>query len=289
MNAFSATVLTVRAVRSCQVPINDTARCKFFLWDTDAHKREAAALSENSRTENYVNPITPSKRQPSPLPPPYTSSPSRKRSHASFDADEEYGFDQTHADELENVAMKVETPCKALKTADFSTPIMRRRLPWQSEKTETLGTYGLQTPQTGPRTPNNPFAPGLATPQFENLGTPPSHQSVTPSSSAETPTPQQFKNIDQDDLVRDVFGFLQIQRVQLPPSTEMDLKTLLAQHSRAAEGYKRGREVSRKIIAAKEAKVRELTYRISTLEAELEAEKATVEFLQQEESAQSFD
>jgi hypothetical protein len=182
---------------------------------------------------------------------------------------------------------RVETPCKAVKTSEFSTPPTRRRLPWQMDKTETLGTYGLQTPQTGHRTPNNPFAPGLATPQFDPLGTPSRHQSATPSSSAETPTPQRFKNIDEDDLVRDVFGFLQIHGVQLSPTTGTDLTTLLAKHSRAAEGYKRGREVSRKIIVAKEAKVTELTYRIATLEAELEAERATVEYLQQEEDPQS--
>jgi hypothetical protein len=93
--------------------------------------------------------------------------------------------------------------------------------------------------------------------------------------------------MDEDDLVRDVFGFLQIHGVQLSPTTGTDLTTLLAKHSRAAEGYKRGREVSRKIIVAKEAKVTELTYRIATLEAELEAERATVEYLQQEEDPQS--
>jgi hypothetical protein len=87
--------------------------------------------------------------------------------------------------------------------------------------------------------------------------------------------------------VRDVFGLLQHGSVTLPSTTETELQALLAKHSRSAEGYRKGREVSRKIIVAKEAKITELTYRIGTLEAELEAEKATVEYLQDGDDLQS--
>jgi hypothetical protein len=193
------------------------------------------------------------------------------------------------ADELEHAVQRVETPCKAVKTSAFSTPTTRRRLPWQIDKPETSSAHGLQTPQTGHRTPNNSFAPGLATPQSGAPVTPSKHQTATPSSSAETPTPKRFKDIEEDELVRDVFGLFQKQNIQLPPTTGTDVKALLAKHSRSAEGYKKGREVSRKIIVAKEAKITELTYRIGTLEAELEAEKATVEYLRHRDDSQSVD
>jgi hypothetical protein len=139
---------------------------------------------------------------------------------------------------------RVETPCKAVKTSEFSTPPTRRRLPWQMDKTETLGTYGLQTPQTGHRTPNNPFAPGLATPQFDPLGTPSRHQSATPSSSAETPTPQRFKNMDEDDLVRDVFGFYK----STAYNSRLPLELILRRYWRSIRGLlKDTREVAKSV------------------------------------------
>jgi hypothetical protein len=116
--------------RSCQKQMSDESRCKFFLWDADAHKREAAALSNNSRTERHADATTtPSRRQPSP-PPPYTvqtgsSHPTHKRSRIDADLDDDYGLDQADDDfndELKHVMAEVETPSKAVKTSAFVTP-----------------------------------------------------------------------------------------------------------------------------------------------------------------------
>lgn len=104
---------------------------------------------------------------------------------------------------------------------------------------------------------------------------------MTPSSSPnETPTPARFKNVSEQDIVRDAFGVLRDANVQMSEQTRKNLTAVLSRHATIAEGVKKGRDVARASITAKTAKVTELTYRVSTLEAELEAEKAKVGHLQ---------
>lgn len=104
---------------------------------------------------------------------------------------------------------------------------------------------------------------------------------MTPSSSPnETPTPACFRSMSEHDLVQDVLSALRDSDVQLNEQTRKKLTTVLSRHATIAEGVKKGRDVARASIAAKTAKVTELTYRINTLEAELEAEKAKVSHLQ---------
>jgi hypothetical protein len=276
-------------VRTCQKQQDDKTRCSFFLWDTDAQSREAQALASNSRTEpahsgpSNPAPTTPSRRPVSP-PPPYTlerdnSGPSRKRTFSATNnvADDEYGLDETFDQELNEVMTQIETPSKAAKTSDFATPATtRRKLPWQMDQASTTNAHGLQTPQTANRT----------TDIFASRNTDREHpQTATPSSSTDTPTPSRFKNVIDDDLARDVFGLLGEAQVRLPAEKDNELKGLLSRHMKSAEGYKRGRDVIRATVKAKDAKITELTYRISTLEAELEAEKAMVKHLRWETQA----
>ncbi|KAJ4372323.1 hypothetical protein N0V83_004097 [Neocucurbitaria cava] len=292
--------------RTCQK--SEGERCGFFLWDDHAQPREAAALANNSRTEPAranlnVTPNTPSRRQPSP-PPPYTvqsesAGPSRKRTRSVSDnVNDDYGFgqaDEAFNDELNDVMAQVETPSKAAKTTNFATPAAtRRKLPWQMDKPNGTSAYGLQTPQTDRRPPTDPFASRSAA-SCGSLFTPSKRddddaaQTATPSSSFETPTPNRFHDVVADNLVQDVFGLLHEAHVQLGPQTTSDLRSMLSKHVRNAEGYKRGRDVIRTTVKAKDAKITELTYRVSTLEAELEAEKALVKHLQWEAQDESSD
>jgi hypothetical protein len=251
-------------------------------------------LSSNARTEpTHVGPDTPLKRQPSP-PPPYTvdtgaSGPSRKRNHATIDLDDEYGLGQTDDafnNELNDVLTAVETPSKAVKTSEYATPSTRRKLPWQMDQPTKGSAIGLQTPQTGERS-YDPFNPRQnATPSKLHELEDDAHQTATPSSSLETPTPNRFRNISPDDLVRDVFDLLQEGNVRLTPDTQAGLKDLLSKYAKSAEGFRRGRDVIRSTVKAKDAKITELTYRTSTLEAELEAEKAMMRHLQWEAGLQ---
>lgn len=178
----------------------------------------------------------------------------------------------------------METPSKKARVDDaFITP-KRRKLPWQ--KDPLTNTHGLQTPQTESRVNENPFvtkAPtgSLATPSKASpfdIGT---VQTLTPSSSPmETPTPSRFKNVVTDgDLVRDIFDVLRNADVRLDDQTRKDLTTVLSKHVTASEGLKKGRDVVRATVKAKDAKITELNYRVNTLEAELEAERATVAHL----------
>jgi hypothetical protein len=287
--------------RSCQKQMSDESRCKFFLWDADAHKREAAALSNNNRTERHADATTtPSRRQPSP-PPPYTvqtgsTNPTHKRSRTDTDFDDDYGLDQADDDfndELDHVMAQVDTPSKAVKTSAFATPSTRRKLPWQMDQPST-SINGLQTPQTVARTSRDPFNTRLTTSGGAHL-TPSrnvdhdhdGHEAATPSSSADTPTPSRFRNVSAEDLTRDVFSLLQNSNVRLASDTENELKSLLSRHSKSAEGLRRGRDVIRTTVKAKDAKITELTYRVNTLEAELEAEREMKKHLQWELDAQS--
>lgn len=279
--------------------MNEDGRCKFFLWDNDAHPREAAALSNNSRSEPQNAPITPSKRQKSP-PPPYTidsssAGPHRKRTRTVIDLEDDYGMDQNDDNfnnELNYVMEQAETPSKVARTSEFATPATRRKLPWQTGDASESSRTGLQTPQTDGRDPFNTRlttsgSGSRVTPLRNNELNDNFRQDFTPTSSFETPTPSRSKDAAVEDLEQDVFSLLESSNVRLGHEAERSLRSLLTTHVRNAEGYKRGRDVTRTTIKAKEAKITELTYRVSTLEAELEAEKALVKHLQWEAGSQA--
>lgn len=213
---------------------------------------------------------------------------SRKRTRAtSVDLDDEYGFgagEDLSRDDLEHVMTAVETPRKAVKTSEIRTPSTRRTLPWNQEHHDSFNISELQTPQSARTTRVDPFSSRLG----GSLLTPScpvnaAHQTATPSSSPyETPTPSRFKDVGVTDLFHDVLSLLQAANIKLSTTTESNLNGLLSKHVKAAEGLKRGRDVTRMTIKARDAKITELSYRVSTLEAELEAEKAMVRHLQWE-------
>ncbi|KAF2650156.1 hypothetical protein K491DRAFT_683239 [Lophiostoma macrostomum CBS 122681] len=280
---------------SCQKQRDDPRSCKFFLWDSDAKPREQRALQSNSRTEPNRTNATPTRpqRDISP-PPPYTveSGPSesvRKRNRALVDEDEDededdYGFDREDTEfdnELNRAVVAAETPRKAARTESHTTP--RRTLPWDTERNVAAGS--LPTPQTDQRT-KDPFSTRFSQPGGSFLTPSRFHdedaqrQTVTPASSPfDTPTPARFKDVGTekpDDIVQDVFGLLREEGVVLDTKPESSLRRLLEKHARRAEGANQGREVARRHMVAKDARITELTYKNNTLQAELEAEKATI-------------
>jgi septal ring factor EnvC (AmiA/AmiB activator) len=99
-----------------------------------------------------------------------------------------------------------------------------------------------------------------------------------------TPTPSRFKDIDvsgnESDLVRDIFAVLQEANIMLTDQAQKSLTSVLSKHATHAKSVTKGRDVLRASIKAKDAKIAEMTYRVNTLEAELEAEKAVVKHLQ---------
>jgi hypothetical protein len=184
--------------------------------------------------------------------------------------------DEAFENELDHIMNIVDTPHKTPTISEMTTPPTRRILPWNKDSKNVATFSGLQTPQTSHVIKTEP----LLTPSLPADG---AHRSARPSSSPfETPTPTRFKDVGLDDLAHDVFALLQAEQVSLGVATETSLRALLSKHQKAAEGFRRGRDVTRSSIKAKDAKITELNYRISTLEAELEAERAVVRHLQWE-------
>jgi hypothetical protein len=246
-------------------------------------------MTTTSRTEPAQTTFnTPSRPRSVPSPPSaytpqHVPQQSRKRSRAIKEEDDEFAFDgdddPDFANELSQVLEEAETPSKAARTENCTTPA-RRTLPWANK---TGSTHGLHTPQTGRR---DPFSTRFAEPGASILAPSKSkeheddmHQTFTPASSPfDTPTPSRFKHVGgigvEDDLVRDVFGLLHESNVKLSGQTENSLRGLLTRHVRKAEGFRRGQHSFKLSMNTKEAKIAELEYRISMLESGLDTEYA---------------
>ena len=287
-------------VYACQKQQGDADRCGFFLWDDDAKPREESAVLGNARSEPERKNNTPARPPPqraapahrvaSP-PPPYTieataAEASRKRSRTVVDDEDDYGLDAGDSafdDELDRARLEAETPRKIQRVESLTTP--RRKLPWGPSDGPAIG---FPTPQTERHERNDPFATRLAYPggslltpsrlqPFEEEET----HAITPSSSFGTPTPSRFRDAGapptENSLTMGVFKLLSDENIHLPTRAEAVLKNLLAKH---AEGKKRGQDLLRKQIQAKDAKITEITHRNNTLQAELEVEKSMVQLLQ---------
>ncbi|EMD94506.1 hypothetical protein COCC4DRAFT_34058 [Bipolaris maydis ATCC 48331] len=265
-----------RWFRTCNKPPRE--QCKFFLWDDDARTREDEAVANTAAI--------------------LTSGHKRKRS-VSGNLDKYHSSKAPDDHDLGEAMSHLETPGKAAKTTTFSTPATRRsNLPWDESQSSDTAVFGLQTPHTGRKAKGDPFIsrPSAAASPFPSSAA--SQESIrrvatsysTPYTSIdETPKTSRFKNSMDRDLVGDVFGLLQDSKVGLPVHTEEELRALLTRHAKRTEGFKRARDVTRLAVKAKDAKITEFTYRIGTLEAELEAEKAMVTHLQWEAQNQTSD
>ncbi|USP77271.1 hypothetical protein yc1106_04545 [Curvularia clavata] len=275
----TSSILSHLPVRTCNKPPGK--QCKFFLWDDDAPARENSAVASMAT--------------------PPTSS--RKRTHSISS-----GLDKYHSVKVkeeydpDEVFTQTEMPSKAAKVANFSTPVTNRRtLLWEAEQSSSAPIQEPHTPQTEPRTQGDfinsrasmtgasPYPSSAASQDnAHHIGTP---YSTPRTSINRTPNLSQDEGVEEQGLVNDAFDLLQKFSIRLPNQTQEELKALLTKHVKRTEGYKRGREVTRLTVKAKDAKITELTYRVSTLEAELEAEKAMVKHLQWEAQNQtsSFD
>ncbi|KAF2270452.1 hypothetical protein CC78DRAFT_611353 [Lojkania enalia] len=268
---------------SCQKQSTDESRCRFFLWDDEAKPREQRVLHSNSRSElerpRNTMPANPQRDSP----PPYTveASPSerpgkRSRTIAEQD-DDEFGMGPADSGELGPIMAAAETPRKAARIDAFTTPASRN-LPW-ARGDNSLND--VPTPQTEQHHtdlfPTKFSVPGgsLLTPSKFKHSEGSRTGALTPTSSFETPTPTRFKDVGLDGsesgLARAVFNLLHDERVDVSSETKETLSKLLSKHM---EGNKNTSDFLRKTVKAKEARITELQHRVSTLEAELEAEKA---------------
>ncbi|RAR15029.1 px domain-containing protein [Stemphylium lycopersici] len=203
---------------------------------------------------------------------PSASKHKRKR---SVDLDNKYDSSEFDEDDLNEALSQAETPCNTAKRADFITPTGKRRnFGLDMNQCSRVEARPLQTPRAKRIASGSPFS--LKTPKTNS-------NMFTPSASSDgKPISNSLKNAVVEELATDVFDLLQGSGMRLDECIERDLRALLNQHAKSAEGYRRGRDASRAQVKAKDAKIAELTFRIGTLEAELQAEKTTVENLQWE-------
>ncbi|KAF2750919.1 hypothetical protein M011DRAFT_474405 [Sporormia fimetaria CBS 119925] len=282
---------TGRWFYTCQGPQDDTTRCNSFLWDSDAKTREERALINNSRSETELADRTPSRptRTGSP-PPPYNTkesdaTPTNKRKRPIGEQLDEFGFgldDSSLDDELRALTEETPSKSKVARNQLFSTPGSRN-------PGGDSGTF--PTPHTASRPVDkqnhSKLGNSLVTPS-RNKPTLYSSQSTLPSndSPAVTPTPSRIRAPGtphaEDALFEDVFNLLKEEDVHLPPKASTALTQLLGKYVRRAEGVNKSKEVLRLRIKAEEAKNVELSHRSNTLQAELEAAKATIDHLKWE-------
>lgn len=169
------------------------------------------------------------------------------------------------------------TPKKPLRTTDaYATPSTSKR---KLSEVDDVGYPALPTPGTTGRSDKrfaNPLADMLSGGGTAGLRTPQT-----------TPTPSRFKDALSGeaaalDLSTDVVNVLQQHNVRLGDEARAPLLDLLHKNSLRVQGIIKGRDVSRLQIKAKDAKIAEQQLRITTLEAELEAERALVQHLKWE-------
>ncbi|KAF1986214.1 hypothetical protein K402DRAFT_92560 [Aulographum hederae CBS 113979] len=296
----------------CQEP----KKCGFFLWEEDARPREAAAVMSNSRTElqaygapsmNPPNPYLPRNLQSPPQqyaapssnlytaspPPPYRDldgpTPAKRPRRVveeEQDDDDTYGWSLSAQEEREmlNEVGRSVSPPPVSRQPQFVTPVKRKRSEVE------IGGFGMPTPVTDHRQGKAPEV-GMSTPHGNRLAPASSLSSSRGARSltggrspSTTPTPSRFKDaasedVELADLATDVINLLKESHTYVDDETKSSLETMLKKHSLQMQGIIRGGNISRLSLAAKDARIQELQLRVTTLEAELETEKAVVDDL----------
>lgn len=180
---------------------------------------------------------------------------------------------------------EIETPRKAART-DTSHDTPSRRLMFGQER----GTPRLATPQTDGRFDRDPFNTRLAVPgnslltphTGRRLGGEGLAQTPTPSSSPlNTPTRGQTPNSRANsDLEKDVMEVLRENSITLNGEAGDALKRVLKKHANIFEGHRRGRDVLRLELKAKEERLASIEQHNISLQAEIEADRAARQFAQ---------
>ncbi|KAH6723520.1 hypothetical protein BKA61DRAFT_12657 [Leptodontidium sp. MPI-SDFR-AT-0119] len=266
---------TGRWFYTCQQP--KESGCGFFLWKDDAVGREMTAVMANSRSEPGASSRTPGGRL----------DPVNK----SRDDDDDFGDWSLSPEEEKKLAQSIahaesgspspETPRKASKTSQFSTPGSKRK----------FGETMLPTPSTGGR-PLTGFNTGrrdedvFTTPTTNTKGTWDGHQPFGLRSPSGTPTPSRYREStdasdgpsqtmqNNYDITDEVLELLKEQNIDDDITT--NLKQLLSRHAMKISGIAKGRDITRVALKAKETKIAELQQKISALEAEREMDKTVI-------------
>ena len=186
-----------------------------------------------------------------------------------------------------------ETPHKAQKTGVYATPSTtlpssKRKLPWLEQPATpktTLAQIGeyFDTPSKAPPH-NSQYSDVTAAPPEEDdfepttpYIAPPTNTNAAPSSPSPSMRHRDALHNPADSaapLTSEVLQLLSTSDTKLPPDLHEKLRSVLSKHDLKTQGVKKGREIARLALKAKDAKIAELQARIASLEAEREMERA---------------
>lgn len=257
---------SIHVVYTCQKP--QPRRCNFFLWNDEAKPREAAAVTNNSRSE----PATPSKDKATTVSPgitaSYTPSKAPTTTQSTSTQGEVFDWPNSDDDELLKIADRAsmappETPRKANETDLLASPNKRRH----DEMEIGLATPGsddvFSTPSTALRG-KNLFSAGLISP-------------------AETPTPHRVNDVSvggESELATEVLAALD--SIALDRDTRDAVKAVCNKHALRTQGIAKGRDISRLALKTKDGNIADLQARIAALEAERETNRAVIRHLRRD-------
>lgn len=270
---------------TCQEPKEQS--CGFFLWDDDAKTREMKAVLHNSRSEAGP-PTTPKKptgrAQDMERSGGYHKINESKVIDLDKDDEDEYGewpldaedeIEVVEAAERASSMRPPETPRKALKTSEFTTPGSKRirsgEGPWPTPATNATARAEdvFRTPTT-------------ARSQFLGLDSTSKRGLISPSAS---PTPNRrldFSSVAvagpsgsaDYDITEEVLQLLEGQPIE--DETIANLRQLLNRYALRNSGIEKGRDVTRLALKARDAKIEDLQQQVATLESKREMDKAVI-------------
>ncbi|KAG9641980.1 hypothetical protein KCU64_g12332, partial [Aureobasidium melanogenum] len=268
-------------------------RCGFFMWNEDAHPREAAALLNNSTTEpknspdKPLSPVHPSSQT---MQSSSTTTSTLSQPNAAKRPFSETGLDDADTDhdsfpwylsgqEEAQLLAAPETPRKAVKFDGLATPATstHRRLPWLDRSAQSPFTIAAKATSSKPSSlPQHSTSSKSVVAQ---------HGALTPQV---TPSPSRFHDPSADTssfrstLNQDVFAALSDSSVTLSANLTAKLRDVLTRHELRTQGVIKGREITRLALKARDAKITELQATIASLEAERDVDHARITRLEWE-------
>lgn len=251
--------------------------CNFFLWADEAQTREQSAVLKNSRSEMLATPQTPRKNfksfepptpdtRPKHTPTKQTVPTSALRAQTSLgDPDEEFDWSSGAEEELVEALEIYETPRKAARTAEITSP--RKSVQSADSATTDSTMRACDDVFTTPSTSKKHISTGLLTP---------SHTPATGNSQAQTQSQHQ-QDLGPASLAAQALTILKAANV--PSKIENELVDLLSNYELRTQGIAKGRDISRVAIQTKDRRITELQARIQGLEAERETTRTVISHL----------
>jgi hypothetical protein len=231
--------------------------CKFFIWESDAQRREEE--EPEPEPEPYFN------HEPSPTPTTQstkstnTTATNKRKYQVLDDSGDEFGgfgLQPGEAAEMEQQAsqsmVSPETPRKVIKSFEYATP----------GRAEQAGPRGLPTPITGGRTVSE---------GSRDVGV-----FSTPHSSQEDVEQRAAMGKTGYTITDDVMELL---KGKVDAQTLAKVQNICDRFGMKLSGIEKGRDITRVALKQKDETMEGLKKKVADLEAEVEKKKAVIKML----------